>query len=414
MHKKNNLNIWILQDGEQLPLDAGAKPMRSWRLGEELSKRGHCVTWWSSNFDHMKKKPLSTGDYIYPIAENFTLKLLDCGTYSKNISLSRILHHKKMGVRFSQESEKMEKPDVIVASHPIIEFSYEAVKYGKKNNVPVIVDVRDIWPDSFKDYFPKIFSPIIDFFTKEMHQKAQFAFSNADSVVSMSEDTLQWALKKTCLPKFKDSKVFFLSCEKNRSSENIPEKFRFLNDQIQNKIIVSFIGTFGNTYDLKTICNAAKILKTSQRNILFILAGSGEKFHSIKMMTQNEENIVLPGWLDKTEASYLFSISHIGLVPIKNVTIPNKFVEIISSYIPVLSSGRGQIVDIIEKNNIGRSYKSGDVNSFVENLNLIISNKKYIEMKENSRNLFNQFFDSRVVYNAYANYIEDISKKYYL
>lgn len=414
MLKKNNLNIWILQDGEQLPLDPGAKPMRSWRLGEELSKRGHCVTWWSSNFNHMKKKRVSTGDNLYTINENFTLKLLDCGTYSKNMSLSRILHHKKLGIRFCEESEKMEKPDIIVACHPIIEFSYEAVKYGKKNNIPVIVDVRDTWPDSFKDYFPGFLSPIINLLTYKMRKKAKFAFSNATSVVSMCQDTLEWALENSDLSNFNESKVFFLSCEKNRISEKIPNKFQTLKDNIQDKIIISFIGTFGNTYDLETICRAAKIMKTSQKDLFFILAGSGEKFKSIKAITQDEENIILTGWVDKEEASYLVSISHIGLVPIKNVTIPNKFVEIISNYRPVLSSGRGQIADIIEKNNVGRSYKSGDVGSFIENLNFVVSNNKYVEMKDNCKKLFHQFFDAEIVYKAYADYVEDISKKYNL
>ena len=411
MQKKNKLNIWILQDGEQLPLDPGAKPMRSWRLGEELSKRGHNVTWWSSNFNHMKKKRILTGDHLHSINENFTLKLLECGIYSKNLSLSRIFHHKKLGIRFCEESKKMEKPDIIIACHPIIEFSYEAVKYGKENNVPVIVDVRDTWPDSFKDYFPAFLSPIINLFTYKMRKKANFAFSNATSVVSMSEDVLSWALKNSILSKFNNSRIFFLSCEKNTISVKIPEKFQALKDKIKDKIIVSFIGTFGNTYDLETVCKAAKIIKTSQKDVLFILSGSGEKFKSIKDMTKDEENIILTGWIDKEESFYLMSISHIGLVPVKNIAIPNKFVEIISNYKPVLSSGRGQISNIIETNKIGQSYEAGNVDSFIEKINLLIYNNNHLKMKDNCKNLFHKFFDSEVIYKTYADYVEFISKK---
>ncbi len=74
MLKKDNkpLKIWILQDGEQLPLVNGAKPMRSWRLGEELSKRGHEVVWWSSNFSHMKKERVCEGDFDHKINDRLT------------------------------------------------------------------------------------------------------------------------------------------------------------------------------------------------------------------------------------------------------------------------------------------------------------------------------------------------------
>ena len=154
--KSKKLTIWLIQDGEQLPLIEGAKPMRIWRLGEELARRGHEVIWWSSNFHHMLKKKVCEGDLDYKIKDNFTLKLLDCGVYKKNLSLARILHHRRFGKKLHKAMRQMPIPDRIVASHPSIESSYEGTQYGREFNVPVIVDVRDMWPDIFKDYISKV------------------------------------------------------------------------------------------------------------------------------------------------------------------------------------------------------------------------------------------------------------------
>ena len=44
---------------------------------------------------------------------------------------------------------------MIYVSYPIIEYAASAVKYGIKNHVPVIVDIRDLWPDIFNHNLPK-------------------------------------------------------------------------------------------------------------------------------------------------------------------------------------------------------------------------------------------------------------------
>lgn len=408
---KNSLRIWILQDGEQLPLVNGAKPMRSWRLGEELSKRGHEVIWWSSNFNHMKKEKVCEGDCDYKINDHFTLKLLEAGTYLKNISISRIKHHKKLGERYKSEARKMPKPDVIIASHPIVEFSYEGTQYGKENNVPVIVDVRDMWPDIFQDYFPKIFRPFINAATYFMRKKARYAFSSANAVISMSKDVLDWALKVSKLKNFSDSEVFFLSCEKIEGHSISTKKILDIKEKYANKTIISFIGTFGKTYELKTICEAAKAIKIKNPSLLFILAGDGENFKDIEKLSRDSENILLTGWLNREECKDLMSLTDIGLVPSNQTAIPNKFVEILSAGKPMLSSGIGVIVDLISSFKVGASYKSGDSSSLLSALDSLLKNKLYQSMGQNCINLFDAKFNAKKIYKEYADYVEIIEKK---
>jgi len=74
--------------------------------------------------------------------------------YKKNVSIERIINHHILAYKFSKLAELEVQPDVVLCSYPTIELSLVATKYGKRKNVPVIIDVRDLWPDNFLDMVP--------------------------------------------------------------------------------------------------------------------------------------------------------------------------------------------------------------------------------------------------------------------
>ncbi len=47
---------------------------------------------------------------------------------------------------------KEERPDVIYASSPELFSTFMAIKFGKKYNIPVVVEIRDLWPESIVHY----------------------------------------------------------------------------------------------------------------------------------------------------------------------------------------------------------------------------------------------------------------------
>ena len=44
-----------------------------------------------------------------------------------------------------------EFPDIAIVSIPNIEFAYKATRFLNKNNIPYIVDVRDLHPDHVEE-----------------------------------------------------------------------------------------------------------------------------------------------------------------------------------------------------------------------------------------------------------------------
>ena len=151
------LNVWIVAAAEPLPmLDGGFRPFRCSLLSTALTARGHQVTWWTSDFDHMRKAPRFGEFRSIPVDDRLSLNLLPGPTYRRNISLRRVLHHHLMARRFSTEAARSSPlPDVIFACLPPLELAERAVEYASSRAIPVIVDIRDLWPDLYLRAFPR-------------------------------------------------------------------------------------------------------------------------------------------------------------------------------------------------------------------------------------------------------------------
>lgn len=75
--------------------------------------------------------------------------------YSKNVSLSRVRHNRILARTFQKQiCQSQPQPDVLFACLPIPELAEKATLYGQERQIPVIVDVRDEWPDLYLTVFP--------------------------------------------------------------------------------------------------------------------------------------------------------------------------------------------------------------------------------------------------------------------
>jgi hypothetical protein len=82
--------------------------------------------------------------------------------------------------------------------------------YGNENNVPVITDVRDLWPDAFVNLVPAAARPIARLALTGMQRQARRALAKSDVIVGISDSYLQWALD-TAQRKRRDTDVLLPS-----------------------------------------------------------------------------------------------------------------------------------------------------------------------------------------------------------
>ena len=415
------MKIWLIQTGEPLPIQNGVRKMRIALLADKLLERGHSVFWWTSAFEHQQKILVSKKDRNFDISERYTIRVLRGCRYRKNISLARYLNYQIMALKFRIQSKNYPKPDAIIVSMPDHLLAYEAARYARKNSIPFLVDIRDLWPDIFLDRFKKVgmywLGKIV--FARDFALLASL-LKNADALTAMSKGILQWGLDKVVRSQGPFDKVFYLGYKKNDSgdlagthqnSSSFPNWLKGREDQ---KVFV-FIGTFGVSYELELILQAAKRFEKSGRtDICFVLAGTGEKFDIIRKMASGLHNVVLPGWIGETEIQTLLKMGYAGLVSCKSVNnaMPNKPFEYLSTGLPLISSLEGEMAELIDEHGFGLNYLPSDLEGLCRCIDRLTADTKlHNEMSSNALDFFERYGDADKIYAEYVKHIERLVER---
>ncbi len=409
------MKIWLITSGEPIPIN-DQRPHRTGILSKMFAETGNQITWWSTTFDHQMKQYLYEDDAEVEINENLKIIFLHSRTkYHKNISLKRIKNHREVSVKFEKKAKKKSVPDLIFCSFPTIDLAYASVLYAKEKKVPVIIDVRDLWPDIFVNPFPDIFKPVIKLGLFKYFRKTKYIFKNACAITAVSNEYLQFGLNYACRKKTKMDKVFPIGfqTEPNLSKEINHNDFSYLKIN-PKKINIWFVGTFGRTYDLSTVISVAKMLDKTNPNINFIFTGDGEKMKKWRNESSGLDNIIFTGWVEKKELKYISEISNIGLMAyVKGAPqgLPNKIYEYMSSSLPILSSLQSETKELIEKEKIGLTYTPNNPEDLLAKLKLLVENKDLLnEMSLNSFTIFDKKFDSKKIYKNLINYLINFKK----
>jgi len=190
------MRIWLVTIGEPLPIDPGSpRLLRAGLLAGMLADAGHEVVWWTSSFDHVNKIHRVPADMRIRQRRGLEIALLRGPGYRRNLSLMRIWDHRVLARRFSDLVSHQIKPDIILASFPAIELCLAAAQYGRAQGVPVVLDVRDLWPDIFLDYMPPILRPLARLALRPLFSETDKAFRFATAITGITRPFVEWGLK---------------------------------------------------------------------------------------------------------------------------------------------------------------------------------------------------------------------------
>lgn len=407
------MKIWLVQIGEPLPLNKKVRKLRTAILADRLVSRGHEVRWWASAFDHNLKVTLFPQDQELRLSPGLALHILKGCGYAGNISLSRYLDHRLIAAKFRRQAGRLAPPDIVVASMPCHHVAFEAVRYARCRNIPVLVDVRDLWPDIF---LTKVKRPLTQkigrlALNSDFH-RLWWLLTKADGVVAVSRGYLAWALGKIGRQESEWDRVFFLGYQPASGRTKPLNPPPWLKGQETKKLIL-FIGTFGFSYDLTLVVEAARRLWSAGRDdVRFILAGTGEQAESIRRQSAELTNVLLPGWLDGSRIASLLGQGYLGLVPCISArnTLPNKPFEYLSAGLPLVSSLTGEMAELINEHGLGLNYRAGDLDGLCRALETLLDNPSLRDrMSAHALAFFKEYGDADKIYEEYAEHIENLA-----
>ena len=415
----HRLSIWLITIGEPLPIDGSRE--RSWRTGllaEVLAARGHDVLWWTSTVDHFRKQFFVEGEPRVSSRIGVPIQFLSGALYRRNLSPKRLLNHAQIARRFAALAARESRPDLIVCSFPTIELSREAVRYGAAAGVPVILDVRDLWPDIFLDVVPRAAKGLARLALHGLFADAERALSRCDAVLGVSDAYLEWGLHKGGRSRSALDRTFPLGYQSTawsqRDASSVDELLRTAGAEA-GVTLVTFAGTFGRTYDLRTVIEAAALLRESGgERVHLVLCGAGERDAEWRALAAGRD-VTFTGWLPAAELAYLLSKSSIGLAAYSANApqgIPNKVIEYLSASLPVLSSLPGECRALLESARCGAYYEAENPAALAAAIREALSNRQRLgAMRTAARALFEQQFSSAAVYGEMADHLERLAAR---
>lgn len=415
------MRAWLVTVGEPLPIDRLDRLFRAGMLAEFLLARGHEVTWWTSTFDHVRKRHRFDRDTTIEVREGYHIKLLHSLGYQKNVSLRRIFDHRGIARRFAQQAPLEPRPDVILCSLPTIELSLAATRYGKQAAVPVIVDVRDQWPDLFLELAPPWARRVARFIFTPLFREVRAACAEATAIIGVTQAFVEWGLRYAGRPCTDLDRDFpFAYGTTPPSPDAIASAKTFweglgISDVKDRGFIVCFFGALGRQFELETVIAAAQDPEVCRRAIRFVLCGTGESLERYRRLARGCRNVLLPGWVGAAEIWTLLRMSTVGLAPYRNRenfihSLPNKPVEYLSAGLPVVSSLKGVLRDLLETHGCGATYEEGDARGLASLLVSLHDRPERLRaMSEKAKALFDACFAVEKVYGEMVDYLEKVA-----
>ena len=426
MKMNNRINIWIITAQENPSSVLNTRYKRLWRsneLARQLANRGHIVTRWRSSFNHHAKKQ-SNYNKTYLKKDGYNLQYIRTTSYYNHIGFKRVLSHYFLAKNFLKmiKQDYPIPPNLIFVSNVPIELCHAAVRYANKNNIPVVVDVRDLWPDIYADLLPGFFKIIVkplQYILSKYSGKLNVSLSNATAITGLTKSYLNWGLSKAKRKKIKYDRVFPFCYPKsiNISSKLIRHIYNKL--KITKKdIIALYTGNIGYQSDFNNIIYTAQMLEKKHPNLKFVISGSGPKLNYLKELSKKSSNIIFTGWLDDKEIKTLLHLSTFGLIPFYPklnylLNIPNKFSEYLAYGLVICCNLGGEMGSLVKKHNCGFIYNSEKPNDLQKKISRLINDSKEIKkISKNSKWLHNKSFDNESINAKFVSYLETFVKNF--
>jgi len=263
----------------------------------------------------------------------------------------------------------LKKPDLIIASSPPLFVGPSAVALSKLKKVPLVADIRDLWPEDAVE-IGQLKNPMAIWAGRSTSNSL---YQNAVFITTISngfKDHIQNITGK--------NNVYILY-----NGSSVPElnfQISSPHPDIDSKFIVCYSGTIGLGQPVEDIISVAD--KTREfDDIEYWIIGEGVRRAALENMALNLNlaNIKFFGGVAFIESLVLMSKTHAAIVALYNrkyykSAIPSKFFDCMALGLPVILGVDGEARKIMEDNNTGLFYESGNIDDLKSKI-LMLKNK---------------------------------------
>jgi len=289
------MNIWIFNHYATTPDFPGAT--RHFDFSKELVKRGHKVTIFASSFHYLLLK--ETKNYVksffieekvYENNDSFVKFVwIKTPPYEKS-DWKRVVNMLVYSYRsfiVGNLIGKKEKPDIIIGSSVHLFAPLSAYFLSRKFNVPFILEIRDIWPQTLIDLGISKYHPFILL----LSILEKFLYRRAQKIITLLPNS------KNYFEKFGVEKklIWIPNGFDVERIQGLEKETSPIQSEDSKFLKIGYAGAMGKGNDLHFLINLGKYIKDNSMNVKFYIMGSGYEQENFKknIIENGLEDIIL-------------------------------------------------------------------------------------------------------------------------
>ncbi len=296
-----------------------SKAGRHYSFSKFLKRAGYKPTVFCANTFHNGKKSIEIIEKKYTVKndEHSRFVFVKSSEYAGN-GLKRVRNMisfscnlKKVYKKYSVENN--ETPDIILASsvHPLT--CVIGIKIAKKLNIPCIVEIRDLWPESIVEYSRRLTKKNI--LVKLMYIGEKWIYKNADKIIFTRPKDRQYIYERGWEKDIPDAKVYYINngidLEEFYKNKN---EYKLIDDDLENKekINIVYVGSIRQVNNLGLLLDIAKMVDDNR--IQFLIWGDGNQKEILeeRIRVENINNVIMKGRVEKQYIPYIVSAADIN------------------------------------------------------------------------------------------------------
>jgi colanic acid biosynthesis glycosyl transferase WcaI len=241
------------------------------------------------------------------------------------------------------------RPDVVVATSPQFFTAVSGWFVSRVYRRPFVFEIRDLWPDSIVAMGVMKEGRAI----KIIRRIEQFLYRQANLIVTVTSSSRDLLIARGV----DGSKIIVVTngIDPFQLTPGIapPELRHRLG--LENKIVVSYVGTVGMAHGLQLILDAAQDCRNRLPNVHFLIVGSGAELQELQQQAADRglANVTFVGRVAHDEIVGYWRLSDMTLVLLKDIplfrtVIPSKIFEAMATGTPIITNVHGELQTLLQ------------------------------------------------------------------
>ena len=398
------INMWIINHSS-LPPELGGLN-RHYYFTKHLSQMGYDIKIITSSAIHNTDiNIIGKADRDLVVDKEFggvVFTYLKTSGYKGN-GFRRIVNLLQFPLRLLRQYKRLGKPEIIYASSPYPLSALAAIYIAKKLDIPVILEVRDLWPLTIV-VLKKISSknPLI----RIMFSLEKWMYKNAERIIFTFEGGKDYIKDKGWSDVIDVKKVMHINngidMQEFTDEANLPVSDADILDPETFK--VGYAGSIRLAYGIEQLVDAARMLQKSHENIRFYIWGDGNYKDELlaKCEQQQIRNVCFKDRVDRKHIPSLLSKMDVNVIlldPSCDGTLTrygcshNKLFDYLASGLPIITNYQSQY-NLLTRYNCGIVAEKPNAEGLAKAIVNVfeMTPQEYVRLAGNARNAA-RFYD---------------------